>query len=68
LPGQLIPDHDQPLGFWKGQRPQQYGVHDTENGGVGADAEGEREHHHGREAGILPQLAEGESEVVHGLW
>ena len=32
---------------------------------VRSDAEGEREHGHGGEAGVLQQLAEGEFEIVH---
>src|SRR5437867_7103991 len=31
-----------------------------------SDAERERKHGHGREAGLLQQLAEGEFQVVHG--
>ncbi len=32
------------------ERSQEHRVHDTENGGVGADAEGERKHGDGGEA------------------
>jgi hypothetical protein len=42
-------------------------VHDAEHGSIRADAEREREHGHGGEAGVLQQLAEGEFEVVHGF-
>ena len=41
-----------------GKRPQQHAVHHRENGGVGADAEREREHRYGGEAGILAQHAQ----------
>ncbi len=33
--------------------------------GIGPDAEREREHGHGGEAGVLQQLAEGEFEIIH---
>ena len=47
---------------------KQYGVDNAENCRRGPDAEREREHGHGGEAGVLQQLAEGEFEVVHGSW
>ncbi len=39
------------------QRPQQDGVDDAEYGGVGADAERERQQHDRGVAGVLPQVA-----------
>ncbi len=50
------------IGIW--ERPQKHGVDDGEDGGVGADAEGEREHGDGGEAGGLAQHAEGEADVL----
>ena len=42
-------------------------VEKPEQSEIDADAEGQREHGHGSEAGIFQQLAEGEAEVVkHG--
>ena len=42
--GPLAPDHHRALRLAPWQRPQQHGVDDAENGGVGADAE--RQGHH----------------------
>ena len=39
----LGPDHDELVGLGVGHRGDQSGVHNAENGGVGADTEGERE-------------------------
>src|SRR5205823_5605866 len=47
---------------------QQYCVHYAENRRVRSDAERECEHGHGGEAGVLQQLAESESQIVHGSW
>jgi len=47
-------------GLGIGQRPEQDGIDHAEDGGVCPDAEREREHGDGGEAGILQQLAEGE--------
>jgi hypothetical protein len=48
----------------KGQRLQQHGVHDAENGGVRADADRERQHRDNREARVPPQRAYGIAQVV----
>ena len=40
-------------------------MNQAENGRVRTNAQREREHSHGGEAGVLQQLAEGEFEVVH---
>src|SRR5207249_3525058 len=42
-----------------GQRFEQHPIHHAEDGGVRPDAERERQHGHGGEAGILQHLAEG---------
>ena len=39
---------------------QQHSVHHTEDSGIGANAEAERQHRHGDEAGILRQHAQAE--------
>ena len=39
---------------------------DAEHGGASANAEGECKHGDEGEAGILEQLAKGESEIIHG--
>ena len=55
------------LGFPDGERFQQNGVQDAEQSGVGADAERERGHRHGREAGVLAQPADRVTDVLdHG--
>src|SRR6266702_2727511 len=61
-----FPNRYQAIWVLEWKRPEQHRVDDTENRGVRADAEREREHGHGREAGVLQQLAEGEAEIVHG--
>ena len=42
--GAVFPDPDQAVRVAQGQRPQQHGVHDAEDRGVGADGDGERGH------------------------
>ena len=64
----VCPDDGEPVRFRKRQRAKQRGVDQAEDGGASPDAEREREHRHGGEAGVLQQLAEGEFEVVHGSW
>jgi hypothetical protein len=41
--------------------PQQYPVHNTENGCVCPNAERDRDYGHGCEAGVLDELAKGKS-------
>jgi hypothetical protein len=43
------------------QGAEKRGVDEAEDGGVGTNAEGKRQHDDSREPGVLPQLAEGES-------
>src|SRR5205823_10765251 len=50
------------------ERTQQEVVDQAENRRVGPDAEREREHGHGGEAGVLQQLAKSEFQIVHGSW
>ena len=47
---------------WK--LPQQYGINHGEHRGIHADAQRQRQHRHGREAGILAQLPKGVSQVL----
>ena len=49
----LAPDEDEPIRFVIGQRFQQHRIHNAEDGGVCADAERQRKHRGGREAGAL---------------
>ncbi len=60
---------DQPLGVAEGERPQQHGMDHAEQGGIGADAEGERDDRHRGEGRPSHQGAGGnakvESERVH---
>lgn len=58
---------DEALGAGPGVGLEEDGVDDGEDGGVGADAQGQRGHGHGGEAGGLEERAEGEAEVrKHG--
>ena len=59
-----VPDDDELLGMRNGKRAVESGVHDAEDGGVGADAEGEGEDDDGEEAGTLAEVAEGELEIL----
>jgi len=43
------------------ERMEESAVEPAQGGGIGADAEGKRQHHHGGEAGGLGELAEGRS-------
>ncbi len=49
-----------------GERLEHHAIDDGENCGRGPDAERERQHGHGAEAGVFQQLAEGEFQIVHG--
>src|SRR5439155_8621520 len=57
---------NQLIRFRKIERPPKHRVGHAENRHVDADAQREREHGHGGEAGVLQQLAEGEFEIIHG--
>src|SRR5437763_4444370 len=61
------PHRHDPLWFGYGQGPEQHDVDQTEDRRVCPDAEREREHRHGGEAGVLQQLAEGEFEIIHKI-
>ena len=52
--------------FFVRQRLQQDTIDNTEDGRVRPDAERERYHSHGSEAGILQRLAESKFQIVHG--
>ena len=51
-----------------GKRLEQEFVQDAKDRRIRPDAQREREHSHGGEAGVLQQLAKGEFEIVHGSW
>ena len=60
----LFGDLHETIRIFVGQRAQQDRVDDAKDGGVGADAEGERDDRHGREAGVLRQHAQAVSHVL----
>ena len=57
---------DQLFRFAIRQRFEQHAVDHAEDCSVGTDAEREREHGDGGEAGVLQQLPEGKSQIIHG--
>ena len=58
------PDHDDSVRLPVRKCPKQNCVHDTENRRVRTDAEREREHSHGGEAGVLQQHSAGVMNVL----
>jgi hypothetical protein len=52
------------LGVRHGKRAIESGVEDAEDGGVGADAEGEREDDDREEAGAFAEVTERELEIL----
>src|SRR2546425_7879419 len=58
---------NQPFRMRIRQRPKQQRIKHAEHRRIHADAERQREHRHGGEAGVLQQLAEGEAEGGH-IW
>jgi hypothetical protein len=68
LPAALaVAEEDEMLGILDGQRAKQDGVEQGEDGGVGADAEGEGEQGDEGEAGALEEAAEAETDVLEGI-
>jgi hypothetical protein len=63
--GRVQPHVGQPVGARIGQRPEQQRIHNTENGGICPDADGQGKDHHRAESQILAQGAEGVAEVLH---
>ena len=55
---------DQPAGLAKRQRPQQHAIDDGKNGGVGADAERERQDGDEGKPGLAPQHTAGVADVL----
>ena len=61
-------DGDEALRLGEGQRLQQDGVHHAEDGGVGADTDGQGENGHGGEARAFRQHAERVTQILpHGV-
>ena len=60
----FLEHRDEPAGIGVGRRTDQHRVDDGEHGGVGADADGERGHGDGREAGTAPQAAQAVPHVL----
>ncbi len=59
-----VVERDQPLGIRHGERFEHYGPHDAEDRGVGADADGQRQHGGQREAAILDEQPRAEAQVL----
>ncbi len=59
----LLGQHEQPILLGERQRPEQHSVHDTENGGVGADGEGQGQDRRRREPGTPAEGPHGVAEV-----
>ena len=58
------PQHREPVRVGIRQRLEQQRVDDAEDGGVGADADGERDDDHQRQRGRAPQRPDGVAEVL----
>ena len=65
-----VPQHDQPIGVGERQRPQQGRVDDREQGGVGADAQGEGQDGGRGKSRFAPEDAQRLSELEdrHAAW
>ena len=55
---------DEPIGVTVGQRSKQHGVHDAEDGRVGADPHGQHRYGHERKQTLADEHAGGEVEVA----
>ena len=64
LGGRDVPELDEAVGLVEGERAEHGGVDDGEDGGVGADAEGEDEDGADGEGGVVAEGAEGLAEVL----
>jgi hypothetical protein len=62
-PAEVGPDEDEPPGVVVGQRPDQHGVDDAEDGRRGADPQGQRQDRRRREPPRLRQHPRGEEDV-----
>ncbi len=62
------PDEHQPIRLRKRQRTKEDGAHDAENGGVGADAQGEHRHRDGGEPGRRSEGSQCEPHVPNGTF
>ena len=63
--GMSFPEGEEAAGMGVGKRLEEDAVDDSEDGGIGADAEGEREDGDGGEGRILAQAADGVAHVLH---
>ena len=61
--GERVVDFDDPRGLAEGQRPDHQGVEHREDGGVGADAQGQRQQRGCGEALVLEQCPPGKSQI-----
>ena len=65
---ELVPYHHQPSGILVRQRAQQHRVHHTEDRGIGANSERERQHGGERESGSSGETSERVADVLeHGV-
>ena len=60
-----VPDEDETIGGGVRQRPQQNLIQQAENGGVGADAQRQRQHGDEGEDGLLAQRPQRVPDVLH---
>src|SRR5579872_3277085 len=58
------PDVDEPVGIGEGHRAQKYGINETEDGGVCAEAKGEGEYRGGCEDRTFAEQAQCEANVL----
>jgi hypothetical protein len=61
-------DHHELVAVWVRQRPQQELIDDREDGGVAADAEGQRQDHGERKAWAEPETTSGVSDVSRDIF
>src|SRR5947207_15877990 len=65
--GRFVQYHD-PVRIRIRQRSKQNCVDDAKDGGVGADAERERDDRNGGEGGILDQLSKRKTKMIHNIF
>src|SRR5450755_319188 len=59
-----FPNHDQTTGVLVWHRMKQNLIYNAENGGVGPDAQRQRDDRYCRKTGVLTQLAQAKAEVL----
>jgi hypothetical protein len=66
-PRRTQPEHGEPVGIGVWKRLEQERVGDAENGGVGADTEGEREHNRSSQSGAFPESSQSVTQISQNL-